>query len=78
MAQVLIRNVDEQVVQSLKQRAQRHGHSLEQELRTILTEAALPSVEDRVALSARLRAMTPPGVVQTDSTDLVRRDRDSR
>ena len=33
MAQVIVRNLDEQVVSSLKFKAELHGHSLEQELR---------------------------------------------
>jgi plasmid stability protein len=78
MAQVLIRNVDEKVVQTLKERAQQHGHSLEQELREILVQAAQPSREDLVALSQRIRAMTPKDRLQSDSTDLIREDRDRR
>ena len=34
MAQVIVRNLDEHVVKSLKFKAELHGHSLEQELRT--------------------------------------------
>ena len=40
MAQVIVRNLDEQVVSSLKFKAELHGHSLEQELREILKRAA--------------------------------------
>ena len=78
MAQVLIRNVDEQVVLSIKRKARLHGRSLEQELRLLLAGAARPSGADRAALAASLRALTPRGVVQTDSTDLIRQDRDRR
>ena len=38
MAQVLIRQLDEDVVSKLKARAVRHGRSLEAELRVVLTE----------------------------------------
>ena len=31
MAQVVVRNIDDDVVKRLKARAMRHGHSLEQE-----------------------------------------------
>lgn len=78
MAQVLIRNLDEQVVASLRRKAELHGHSLEQELRLALTAAARFSPEELGAESRRIRAMTPPSVPQTDSADLIRQDRDNR
>ncbi len=78
MAQVLVRNLDEQVVRTLKTKAELRGCSLEQELREILTEAARLTPEERVALIRRAHAMTPPGVPQRDSADLIREDRDSR
>ena len=40
MGQILIRGVDDVVLQSLKERAMEHGRSLEAELRQVLTEAA--------------------------------------
>ena len=40
MAQILVRNLDEVVVDRLKQRAREEGHSLQAEVRTILSEAA--------------------------------------
>ena len=40
MAQVLVRNLDDQVVERLRQRAKAEGKSLEQALRDLLTEAA--------------------------------------
>ena len=76
MAQVIVRNLDEKVVASLKRRAERHGHSLEQELRDILSRAARPDREELLAQTLRIRAMTP-GVL-SDSTELIREDRDSR
>lgn len=76
MAQVLVRNLDDGVVTALKRRAERHGRSLEQELRDILSRAARPSREELLAETLRIRAMTP-GVL-SDSTELIREDRDSR
>ncbi len=78
MAQVLIRNLDDHVVRTLKKKAELRGCSLEQELRRILTEAARLTTEEKVALIRRAQAMTPPGVTQTDSAELIREDRDSR
>jgi len=75
MAQVIIRNLDERVVEALKARAAQRGHSLEQELREIVTAAACPSREEVLAAVDRIRAMTPD-VVNMDSTELLREDRD--
>lgn len=40
MAQILVRDLDEAVVDRLKQRAREEGHSLQAEVRTILSAAA--------------------------------------
>ena len=77
MAQVLVRNLAEQVVAALRLKAELHGQSLEQELRDALTAAARLDSAERVALTRRVRAMTP-AVTQTDSAALVRETRDSR
>ncbi len=39
MAQVVVRKLDEAVKKRLKQRAARRGHSMEAEIRDILSEA---------------------------------------
>jgi len=39
MAQVVVRNLDEAVKKRLKQRAAKRGHSMEREIREILTDA---------------------------------------
>jgi antitoxin FitA len=77
MAQVIVRNLDEQVVSSLKTKAELHRHSLEQELREILKQAAKLTSEEKLALVDRARAMTPKRL-EDDSADLIREDRDSR
>lgn len=77
MARVLVRNLDDEIVDALKRKAKLRGCSLEQELRDILAEAARPTVEERLALSDRLRSLTLDGR-QSDSTDLVREERDRR
>jgi plasmid stability protein len=77
MAQVIVRNLDEQVVSSLKIKAELHGRSLEQELREILKGAAELTPEEKVALANRIRAMQDRPL-ETESADLIREDRDSR
>jgi antitoxin FitA len=78
VAQVLVRNLDEAVVTALRRKAELHGHSLEQELRLTLTAAARLTIGERVALARRIRSLTPANVRQSDSTHLVRQDRDTR
>ena len=56
MAQVLIRNIDEETMASLKSRAEMNGRSLEQELRLILKQAAPLTPNELVATSRRLRS----------------------
>jgi len=75
MAQVIVRNIEDEVIGVLKARAAVKGISLEEELRGILRAAATPSPEELVVLADRVRELTP-GVDQWDSTDLVREDRD--
>lgn len=75
MGQVIVRNLDDETITALKTKAALHGNSLEQELREILAKAAQPGPQDRLALADRIRAMTPRKP-QSDSTALVREDRD--
>ena len=77
MAQVIVRNLDDDVVSSLKFKAELHGHSLEQELRDILKQAAELTTEEKLALVDRTRAKQERRL-EDDSTDLIREDRDSR
>lgn len=76
MAQLLIRNLEDNVVDALKKRAAAEGKSLEQSLRDLLRDAALPEVARRLAIIDRIRAMGPQSKRQTDSTRLIRKDRD--
>ncbi len=73
MAQLTVRNVNDQVVKALKRRAAEHGRSAEAEHREILRSALLENeasfAERAAALRERLRS---PG----DSADLIRADRD--
>jgi len=48
-----------------------------QELRAIPSKPALPNSQERIALADRIRALTPKRR-QTDSTALIREDRDQR
>lgn len=77
MGQVIIRQLDDVVIQRLKERAARHNQSLEQELRNVLTEAAKPTRADKAAIMESVRRhIKKPFTV--DVVELIREDRDSR
>lgn len=79
MAQVLVRNLDDDVVERLKLRAAAAGRSLEAELRDIVTAAAEPSQEEVFAALARIRArVRQPGPGEQSVVEMLREDRDSR
>jgi plasmid stability protein len=79
MASLTIRNLDEDVVDRLKARAEANKRSLEAELRDVLTSIAHQgSAFDLRHYAERIAAMTPKHKhkhKQTDSTVLLRRDR---
>jgi plasmid stability protein len=73
MVTLTIRRLDGKVIDRLKARARTRGHSLEAELREILTQASRqPLILDALAEADRIAAMTPVGVAQTDSIVLLR------
>ena len=77
MAQLVINDIDDDVVERLKARAQAEKKSLEQKLRDVLSAAATPTRAEVLAEMQRIRAMTPHPLT-TDSADLIRQDRDQR
>jgi len=81
VGQVVIRNIDDRVLERLKVRAMAQRKSLEQSLRELLTEAARPSRAELLADLERIRALTPlrkPGVTYPTADELIREDRDTR
>ena len=74
MGQLIVRGLDDRIIQTLKQRAARTGRSAEAEHRAILEQALRPEMETFAEAAARLRAHTPAQT--TDSVDLIRQDRD--
>jgi plasmid stability protein len=73
MAQLTVRNVNEQIVRALKQRAAARGRSAEAEHREILRAALLETDADFASRAAALRRRLRAGV---DGTSLIRADRD--
>lgn len=78
MNAVTIRIADEALLRKLSAQADAHHRSVEREVMEILTSAVEQegAPNDRLSIARRISAMTPKGVVQTDSTLLVREDRD--
>lgn len=76
MAQVLVRQLDDKVVDQLKERAKEHGRSLQSEVKTMLEEA----VPDYEAAWKRIdgfrKRLRKSGRRFADSAVLIRGDRD--
>ncbi len=56
MAQVIVRNIEEEVKVGLKLRANQHGWSMEEEVRQILRRAVVEGVQTRPRLGSRIAA----------------------
>jgi antitoxin FitA len=59
-AQLIVRNLEEEIVRELRMRAARHGRSAEAEHREILREALLPA-KGKMSLKELLLAIPPVG-----------------
>jgi antitoxin FitA len=76
VAQVLVRDLPDDVVDRLKAKAAARGRSLEAHLRTVLAEAAMLDRDELLALADAI-ADTTRQHPQTDATELVRASRDA-
>lgn len=75
MAQILVRNIDDAVVERLKARARTNDRSLEAEVRQILEQSAkFDMSQARQIVMERRKKLQ--GRKFTDSVDLIREDRD--
>ncbi|MFN5118915.1 MAG: FitA-like ribbon-helix-helix domain-containing protein [Cyanobacteriota bacterium] len=77
MAQILIRQLEDRVVEILRAKAQRRGVSLEQSLRDLLTAAAAEH-DDRIERLAALRRQTPAAGRRLDVSALIHEGREQR
>ncbi len=79
MPDILIRNLSKETVDALKARAKRHGRSLQQELGMALErlseEHEMGTLASAMRIRERIRA--EQGIL-SDSTELIRDDRDNR
>lgn len=77
MPSVRIRDLDERVVAELKDRAKRHGTTLENELRALLTKEAFRPRREAAERAARIREAIRAEVgTLSDSTRFIREARD--
>ena len=69
--------IDDITLAVLEERASQHGRTVEQEAVEALQKQFRPDpVAEFIRRADAIAAMTPKGVVQTDSTLLIREDRD--
>ena len=74
---VLVRDLDDDVLKDLKAAARAHGRSLQAEIHEVLRNARARSLAETRRLSARwLKRLGATS--RSDSTALIREDRDSR
>lgn len=76
MGSVVIRNLDDAIINQFRTKAELNNRSLEAELREALAAQAPLTPEQKLALIEKVRVILPPG--SPDSVDLIREDRDSR
>lgn len=78
MTDFLIRDVDEDVMARLKERAQRHGRSLQQEVHEALANAARPTSDEIKRILAEFDAHNERIPADVDIAEIVREERDNR
>lgn len=76
MARLVIDDIEDDVVERLRERAIARSQSLSQAAREIILRA-VPMRSEASRAFRQIRAMTPPGQ-QEDSTAIIRRMRDDR
>lgn len=77
MAQLTVRNLDDQVYARLKERAKANKRSLEAEARAILEANAVPDRSEFIRWSQEILSGQKPGK-PGETTAWIREDRDSR
>ena len=78
MGSILIRGLDQKTIERLKERARVNGRSLQQEVKALLERAAdALTMREARRLSERWNRRLD-GPFLSDSTELIREDRDSR
>jgi plasmid stability protein len=77
MANLFVRNLDDNVLRQLKAAAKAHGRSLQAEIHDVLRNASARRLAETRRLSSQwLKRLS--GTMQTDSAALIREDRETR
>ena len=76
MAVLKLKIADDNLIRRVRSAAERHNVSVDEEVADALRARFAAEREDVIRRADAVAAMTPAGVTQTDSTDLVREDRD--
>jgi plasmid stability protein len=77
MPSLLISDLEQGILEQLRQRASRHGRTVETEARTILAEALGPAANDPwSAVDAIRQRLAATGRDFSDSVSLIREDRE--
>jgi plasmid stability protein len=76
MGQMIVRKLDDNVIERIKKKAKLEGTSAEQVARKALTDAFKPSRDELIARMEAIRAKSKPTSGQ-DIIDEIRRDRDN-
>ncbi len=75
MGRLIVRDLDDAIIRRLRERAARHGRSMEAEHRRLLEESLDPLDDAFFDVAERLRAETR-ATRASDSADIIRADRD--
>jgi plasmid stability protein len=75
MNAITIRTISPEAIACIEELAVLHHRTVEEEATAIL-ETAVSALAARLVAIDRIAAMTPKGVAQSDSTLLIREDRD--
>jgi len=77
VATITIPDLDDRVVDKIKDLAEEHNHSVESEIKDVLQQAVEALVHDRslVEIADAIAALTPKDLPQTDAAILLREDR---
>jgi hypothetical protein len=76
MTDFLIRDIEPYVLEHLRRRAQQNRRSLQAEIKNAIAQSVKLNKEESLALIRHLQETSPQQT--TDSTALIREDRDSR
>lgn len=76
MAQLLVRNVDDKIVEMLKQRAASHGRSMEAELRILLEGVLSERPHANKSFAEKASELRKQISLPIDSLELIRDGRD--